>query len=126
MSACLKAGGRNCVHARLLQGNRFVRSSRRSKQHDSLAPELIQNLFGGNAINEAECSHPFVQENLYLIFETNRFVWVVGGLASSDTFNMVCQGREAAMKGYFCRGEGSFVFHGDPQVHRKWFGREGL
>jgi hypothetical protein len=26
----------------------------------------------------------------------------------------------------FCRGQDFFIFHGDPQVHRKWFGREGL
>ncbi len=74
MAACLKPGGRNHVYARLLQGNRFVHGGRRSNQCDSLAAELIQNLFGGNAINKAEYGNPFVQENLHLIFETNRFV----------------------------------------------------
>src|SRR5258708_31022412 len=63
MAACLKAGGRNHVHARLLQGNRFVHGGRRSNQHDSLAAELIQNMFGGNAINKAEYGNPLVQEN---------------------------------------------------------------
>ena len=91
MAASLKAGGRNHVHARLFQGNRFVHSGRRSNQRDSLAAELIQNLFRGNAINEAEYGNPFVQENLYLIFKTNRFIREIGGFGSSDTFNMFCQ-----------------------------------
>jgi hypothetical protein len=30
------------------------------------------------------------------------------------------------MKCLFRRGEGAFVFHGDPKIHRKWFGCEGL
>ena len=120
MAACLKAGGHNDVHTRLLQSNRFVDGGRRSDQHDSLAAELIQNLFGGKAVNKAECRNPFVQENLYLIFEMNRFVRAVGGLGSSDTFNMSCQWSEAALKCLFRRSEGSFVLHGNPQIYRKW------
>jgi hypothetical protein len=120
MAACLKAGGHNHVHARMLQGNRFVHGGRRPNQHDSSAAELIQNLLGGNPINKAECGNPLLQENLYLIFETNRFVPAIGGLGSSDTFKMSCQRREAAVECFFRRGEGSFIFHGNPQVHRKW------
>src|SRR5258708_3564690 len=111
MSASLKAGCDNHVHVRLLQCNRLVHSGRRSNQRDSLSAELIQNLFGGNAINEAEYGNPFVQENLYLIFETNWFIWAVGRLGSSDTIDMSFQRCEATIEGLFCRGEGSFVFH---------------
>jgi hypothetical protein len=74
MTAGLKAGCHNRVHARLLQGNRFVHSGRRSNECDSPSTELIQNLFGRNSVNEAECRYSFVQENLYLIFKANRFV----------------------------------------------------
>ena len=77
---------------------------------DSLAAELIQYLSGGDAINKAECGDPFIQENLYLIFETNRFIREIGGLGASDTFNMLCKRSQAAIKSFLRRGGGSFVF----------------
>jgi len=67
MAACLKAGGCNHVHTRLFQGNRFVYGGRRPNQRDSLTTELIQNLFRGNAVDNAEYGNPFVQDNLCLI-----------------------------------------------------------
>ena len=126
MAARLKARGHDCVYARLLQGNSFVHGGCCSNQSDSLAAKLIQNLFRGNAVNKAEYRDPFLQENLHLIFETNGFIREGGGFDSSDTFNMSCQRRDAAMKCLFCRGAGSFVFHRNPQIHRKWFWCEGL
>jgi len=39
---------------RLFQGNRFVYGGRRPNQRDSLTTELIQNLFRGNAVDNAE------------------------------------------------------------------------
>ena len=120
MAACLKTRGRDHVDARLLQGDRFVHSGRRSNQYDSLAAELIQNLFGRNAVNKAEYGNPFVQENLCLVFETDRLVPQVAWPGSSDALNMFCQRRETAFKCLFRRGEGSFVFHGNPQIRRKW------
>ena len=126
MSSCLKPRGRNRVHARLLQGSRFVHGGRRSNQCNSLAAELIQNLFWRNAVNKTEYGDPFVEENLYLIFEANRFVRQVSRLGSSYTFNMLRQWSKAAMKCFFCRVDGSLVFHGDPQVHSKWLWRDDL
>ncbi len=111
MSASLKAGGRNHVHARLLQRNCFVYGGCRSNQRDSPAAELIQYLFGGNSINKAECGNPSVQENLYLIFKTNCFVRQISRPCSSYTFNMPFQRSEAAMECFFRRGQGSIVLH---------------
>ena len=90
MAAWLKPRGRNYVHVRLLQGDRFVDSGCCSNQDDSPATELIQNMFGGNSINKDEYRNTLVQEDLDLIFETNRLVRTVGGLGSFDTFNMLC------------------------------------
>jgi len=93
MAAGLKAGGGNHIHAHLLQGNGFVHGGRRSNQGGFPAAELIQYLFGRDAINKTECGDPFVQENLNLIFETNRFIGAVGWPRSPYIFNMLCKGR---------------------------------
>src|SRR5580658_6799992 len=114
MTASLKTGGRYHIHPGLFQGNRFVHCCRRSNQCNPSTAELIQNLLRGNSINEAECGNSLVEENLYLVFEANRFVWLIGRPRTSYTFNMLFQWRKAAMKVLLRRSPGSFVFHRHP------------
>src|ERR1700742_4196733 len=108
MTARLKAGGHDHVHARLLQGDRFVHGGSCSNQCDSPAAELIQNLFGGNAINKAEYGNPFIQKNLRLIFELNRFVRAIRTLSSSNTIDVFRHWRDATMECLFGRSKSSF------------------
>src|ERR1700733_4854023 len=111
MAACLKAGGSNHIHARLLEGDRFVHGGCSTNQRDSPAAKLVQDLFGRNAENEAECGDSFLQENLYLVFEADWIVRPVGWLRPSRTFNMFHQRREAAMECLFRCGECPLVLH---------------
>ena len=85
MSTGLKARGRNYVHAfsKAIASSAVVAvpisaiSFRRNSSNI---------WFRWNAINKTESGDLLVQQNLYLIFETNWFVRAIGRLDSSDTF----------------------------------------
>ena len=74
MSAGLKTGCHDNIHARILQSDRLIRRGRRANRDNGLALGFLQNFLWRNASNEGEGRHSGVEQYASLILESQRLV----------------------------------------------------